>query len=64
MKYLSARTSSKFGASEASQLAYARAAIVKEKIAIGTVSEALLAVGTTVALAYEGTPTKDQGEKL
>ena len=34
-----------------------------KKIAIGTVSGALSYIGTTVALAYEGNPTKDQGEK-
>ena len=31
--------------------------------AIGVVSGALPYVGTTVALAYEGNPTKAQGEK-
>ena len=58
------RTSSKFGASQASQLAHARDAMVKgKKVAIVTVSGALSAVGTTVALAYEGNPTKAQSEK-
>ena len=57
-------TRSKFGASQASQIAYAWAARVKEKkVAIGTVSGALSAVGKTVDLAYEGNPTKYQGEK-
>ena len=35
-----------------------------KQVAIGTVSGALSAVGTTVALAYEDNPTKAQGEKL
>ena len=34
-----------------------------KQVAIFTVSEALSAVGTTVALAYEGNTTKAQGEK-
>ena len=34
-----------------------------KQVAIGTVSGALLDVGTTVALAYEGNTTKAQGEK-
>ena len=34
-----------------------------KQVSISTVSGALSAVGTTVALAYEGNPTKDQGEK-
>ena len=33
------------------------------KVAIGTVSEALSAVGTTVTWAYEGNPKKVQGKK-
>ena len=57
-------TSSNFGASQASQLLSARSAMVdKKKVAIGTVTGALSAVGTTVALAYEGNPTKAQGGK-
>ena len=35
----------------------------REKFAIGTVTEALSAVGTTVALAYEGNTTKARGGK-
>ena len=35
-----------------------------KKIAIGTFYEALSAVGTTVALTYEGNPTKSQGKKI
>ena len=35
-----------------------------KKVAIGTVPGALSAVGTMVALAYEGNPTKSQGEKI
>ena len=34
-----------------------------KQVAIGTVSGALSAVGTMVALAYEGNSTKSQGEK-
>ena len=34
-----------------------------KKVAIGTFSEALSAVGTMVDLAYEGNLTKSQGEK-
>ena len=34
-----------------------------KQVAIGTVSGALLAVGTKVALAYEGNPKKYQGKK-
>ena len=34
-----------------------------KKVEIGRVSEAFLAVGVTVALAYEGNPTKAQGKK-
>ena len=34
-----------------------------KQVAIGTVSGALLAVGTTIDLAYEINPTKSQGEK-
>ena len=34
-----------------------------KQVAIGTVYGALLAVGATVALAYEGNTTKSQGEK-
>ena len=35
----------------------------RKKVAIGTVSGALLAVGTKVALKYEGNPKKASGEK-
>ena len=35
-----------------------------KQVAIGTVSGALSAVGTTVALAYEGNPARAQGEKI
>ena len=35
-----------------------------KQVSIGTVSGALLAVGTTVALAYKDNPTKSQGEKM
>ena len=42
----------------------ARAAMVEEKVSIGTVSGALSAVGMTVALAYEGNPKKAQVKKL
>ena len=34
-----------------------------KQVAIGTVSGALSAVGTTVTLAYEGNTTKAQGKK-
>ena len=34
-----------------------------KQVGIGTVSEALLAVGTTVVLAYEVNLTKSQGRK-
>ena len=62
--YRMPRTSSEVGTSQDLQLAYAWAAMVrKKKVAIGTVSGSLSAVGTKVALAYEGKPTKAQGEK-
>ena len=36
---------------------------MRQKVAIFTVSGALLAIGKTVALAYEGKPIKAKGEK-
>ena len=37
--------------------------VQEKRIAIDTVSEELWAIGTRVTLAYEGNPTKGQGEK-